>query len=357
MGVDVTALYRPDNGPLVRLTRRKRFSGRAIACIVEFRVRGGRPQASACLAVAAVAPVMRRFRGREHPPLMRWILRTTSVVGSALLVCAASSWAQPGLPTVTITFVGNAQSVGAMRSESIEGFGIPMICGFAQQGTPGCGLPEGEACCVRPVFEEIQGVTALLLAPATRGIVGGAPGKFSGWGGACAQPAQPCPFLPFDPAPRECLGGVDRRGELVSGISRGDPNAVFGCRLTLPSTGNVDVIMHWNKVTAAEENLPPLPDIVLPPPCTGLPVPMCSSPPRDSTAEPTPIQCGDPTFDGVVTEVDAQEALRASVGGLSCLLNICDVNGDGEITAADGLLIFRRAAGVSMEPLDACPVP
>lgn len=280
---------------------------------------------------------------------------------AVLLTLAASAFSPParaqGLPTITVTFVGNAQSVGAVSSQSIEGFGIPVTCGFAGQGAPGCGLPEGQACCVVPVFPAIQGATAVLQAQADRGIAGGAPGIFSGWGGACAQPAQPCPFDPFGPAPRECLGGLDRRGELLFGVSRTDPNAVFGCRLTLPSAGNLDVIMHWNKVTAAEENIPPLQDIVLPPACTGLPVPMCTSPPRDSTAQPTPVACGDPTFDDVVTEVDADEALRASVGGLSCLLNICDVNGDGGISAADGLLIFRHAAGVSMEPLDACPLP
>ncbi len=280
-----------------------------------------------------------------------WVMLT---LGGAMFLPPAQA---QELPTVTVTFVGNAQSVGAVDMEPVDGFGFPVVCGFFAQGAPGCGLPAGQACCVQPVLGADQGTTVLLRAQADRGILGGSPGIFGGWGGACAQPAQPCPFDPFGPAPRECLGGLDRRGELLSGVSRTDPNAVFGCRLTLPSTGNVDVILHWNKVTAAEEFLPPQPDIVLPPACTGLPVPMCTSPPRDSTAQPTPIQCGDPTFDGVVTEVDADEALRASVGGLSCLLNVCDVNGDGGITAADALKIFRRAAGVSMEPLDACPVP
>ena len=284
---------------------------------------------------------------------MRWILRTTSVVGSALLVCATSSWAQPGLPTVTVTFVGNAQSVGAVESGDVlvsleEGFVVgPVNCFSAFGGAPACGFPDGQACCVLPIPANTQGRGVTLLAPARRGIAGSAPGEFGGWGGACAQPARPCPVSPHL-APRKCLGGFDRRGELISGISRLDDFATFGCHLMLPSSGNVDVILHWNKFDDGPE---------LPPACTNIPAGMCSSPPRDSTAQPTPIQCGDPTLDGVVTEVDADEALRASVGGVSCLLSVCDVNGDGDITAADGLLIFRLAAGVPTEIPIACPAP
>ncbi len=290
--------------------------------------------------------------------MIRPILRTTAAVGSALLACAAAalpavSQAQPGLPTVTVIFVGNAQSVGAVESGDVlvsleEGFVPgPVHCFSAFGGAPACGFPEGQACCVLPIPPNTQGRGVELLATARRGIAGGAPGEFGGWGGACAQPAQPCPFPPGF-AGQKCLGGVDRRGDLISGVSRMDDFASFGCYLMLPTTGNVDVILHWNKFDDGP---------ILPPTCTNLPVSMCSSPPRNSTAQPTPVQCGDPTLDGVVTEVDADETLRASVGGLSCPLSVCDVNGDGGITAADGLLIFRRAAGALLEPLDACPVP
>lgn len=291
--------------------------------------------------------------------MSRPLLRVKSVFASAMLVCATASWAQPDLPTVTVIFVGNAQSVGSVESGDVlvsleEGFVPgPVHCFSAFGGAPACGFSEGQACCVLPIPANTQGRPVTLLAPARRGIAGGAPAEFGGWGGACAQAAQPCPVSP-DLAPRKCLGGVDRRGDLISGISRMDDFATFGCRLILPSTGNVDVLLHWNK---GQDSIPPLPEPVLPPTCTNLPASMCSSPPRDNTAQPTPIRCGDPTFDGVVTEVDAEEALRASVGGLSCLPNICDVDGGGDVTAADALLIFRRAAGVSMEPLDACPVP
>lgn len=288
------------------------------------------------------------------------LLRAPLLALAAGLLLAPTTGAQP-LPTVTVTFIGNAQTVGVLRSElaGFEDFGPPVSCGLTGQGAPGCGFPAGRACCVIEIPPQIQGRTAQLAAPARRGISGGSPGEFGAWGGACAQDPEPCPFPPAFPSPRRCLGGADLRGALLSGLSRTDEFATFGCELVLPSSGNVDVVLHWNKVTADEEFLPPQPDIVLPPTCgfyEGEATPTCLSPPRESTAVPPTDVCGDATADGAVTEADAGEALRASVGALSCLSGICDVNGDGRVTPADALLILRRAAE-GAPALELCPAP
>jgi hypothetical protein len=38
--------------------------------------------------------------------------------------------------------------------------------------------------------------------------------------------------------------------------------------------------------------------------------------------------------------------LRAAVGGTGCEPCICDVNGSGSLTAADSLIVLRKAVGI-----------
>jgi len=49
--------------------------------------------------------------------------------------------------------------------------------------------------------------------------------------------------------------------------------------------------------------------------------------------------CGDGDGDGVITTEDAVVALQAAIGLGVCDLCVCDVDGNGRITAADARLI------------------
>jgi hypothetical protein len=59
--------------------------------------------------------------------------------------------------------------------------------------------------------------------------------------------------------------------------------------------------------------------------------------------------CGNPfgTATDVVNTTDALFALRASVALEQCELCVCDVNGDGVVTASDVLLMLRKIVGLS----------
>ena len=61
----------------------------------------------------------------------------------------------------------------------------------------------------------------------------------------------------------------------------------------------------------------------------------------------TPGTCGDVDGDGVVTDIDAVQVLRAAaVLSSGCTLGVCDVDGDGAITDIDGVNVLRGAAGL-----------
>jgi hypothetical protein len=54
--------------------------------------------------------------------------------------------------------------------------------------------------------------------------------------------------------------------------------------------------------------------------------------------------CGDAICDGGEPKVsDALAVLKRALGSYSCLLRICDVNHDGEVSAVDALKVLRRA--------------
>jgi hypothetical protein len=54
--------------------------------------------------------------------------------------------------------------------------------------------------------------------------------------------------------------------------------------------------------------------------------------------------CGDALCDGGEPKVsDSLAVLKRAIGAYVCPLRICDVNHDGEVTAADGLKVLRRA--------------
>lgn len=73
--------------------------------------------------------------------------------------------------------------------------------------------------------------------------------------------------------------------------------------------------------------------------------------------------CGDADGDGMVTDTDGVNALRAAAQlSTLCTLDACDVNADGMLTDTDGVLILRIAASlpvaahcvpVSDDPVDA----
>ena len=65
--------------------------------------------------------------------------------------------------------------------------------------------------------------------------------------------------------------------------------------------------------------------------------------------------CGDPTGTGGVTVIDALFILKASVGLESCALSLCDVNGDGFITASDARRVLLDSIGINVPFL--CPAP
>lgn len=67
------------------------------------------------------------------------------------------------------------------------------------------------------------------------------------------------------------------------------------------------------------------------------------------------VQCGDTNDSGSVNIVDAQYILNASVGNVSCSLEICDITGNGVINSTDALRALMWSVGL---PIDFnCPVP
>jgi hypothetical protein len=66
--------------------------------------------------------------------------------------------------------------------------------------------------------------------------------------------------------------------------------------------------------------------------------------------------CGNPfgTDTDVLNSTDALFTLRASVDLQECALCVCDVTGDGDVTASDVLLMLRKVVGLS--DLFFCPV-
>jgi hypothetical protein len=70
--------------------------------------------------------------------------------------------------------------------------------------------------------------------------------------------------------------------------------------------------------------------------------------------------CGDPDGDGVVAMSDAHIIARQAVNlpsKCSADLAVCDLNGDGVITAVDVVRAMRLALGVDTANMDAqCPI-
>jgi uncharacterized repeat protein (TIGR03806 family) len=70
-----------------------------------------------------------------------------------------------------------------------------------------------------------------------------------------------------------------------------------------------------------------------------------------ATTLPPPV-CGDsvaPFDTGTVTTADALGILRSAVSMTSCAECVCDVNGDGHISATDALKVLRRSVGLGQE--------
>lgn len=55
--------------------------------------------------------------------------------------------------------------------------------------------------------------------------------------------------------------------------------------------------------------------------------------------------CGDPNGDGKVSAADALFTLRASVGQITCDLDVCDVDSNGRINVTDALKVLKSATG------------
>ncbi len=65
------------------------------------------------------------------------------------------------------------------------------------------------------------------------------------------------------------------------------------------------------------------------------------------------IVCGDASFDGRLTAVDALAALQAGVGSRYCAPSVCDTTGDGAVTASDASRTLHASIGIDVELL--CP--
>jgi hypothetical protein len=60
--------------------------------------------------------------------------------------------------------------------------------------------------------------------------------------------------------------------------------------------------------------------------------------------------CGDATNDGARTAADALVILRRAVGfDVACPSSVCDVDDDGAVRAGDALRVLRSAVGVETE--------
>ena len=66
-----------------------------------------------------------------------------------------------------------------------------------------------------------------------------------------------------------------------------------------------------------------------------------------------PPVCGDYNGDRKLTSLDALGALKAAVGVVPCILEVCDFNGDNKVSSVDALAILRAAVGIPSTPK--CP--
>jgi hypothetical protein len=71
------------------------------------------------------------------------------------------------------------------------------------------------------------------------------------------------------------------------------------------------------------------------------------------TVEVSSGVCGDVNGDGELSAADALGVLRAAVGLFVCPLEVCDFNGSASLTATDALAVLRAAVG--QPSLPACP--
>lgn len=71
--------------------------------------------------------------------------------------------------------------------------------------------------------------------------------------------------------------------------------------------------------------------------------------PSTTTTMPPGPGCGDPTDDGNLSAADALLVLRAAVGNDHCPICVCDIDATDEITAADALRLLRIAVGHELE--------
>jgi len=80
---------------------------------------------------------------------------------------------------------------------------------------------------------------------------------------------------------------------------------------------------------------------------TSVTIPASTLPSSSTTSTSTPFEpeCGDTSWDGRVTAVDALITLHAAVGSAQCELWVCDTNDDQAVTAADALAILKIAVG------------
>lgn len=80
---------------------------------------------------------------------------------------------------------------------------------------------------------------------------------------------------------------------------------------------------------------------------TSVTLPPSTLPSSSTTSTSTPFvpECGDTSWDGWITAVDALITLHASVGSAQCELWVCDTNDDQAVTAADALAILKIAVG------------
>jgi hypothetical protein len=72
-------------------------------------------------------------------------------------------------------------------------------------------------------------------------------------------------------------------------------------------------------------------------------------------ADCTLVACGDTNDDGELTAIDALFIEDAANGLATCEVEVCDVNGDLEVTTADAELVAAAAAGIDVDL--SCPAP
>ena len=88
---------------------------------------------------------------------------------------------------------------------------------------------------------------------------------------------------------------------------------------------------------------------------TSVTLPPSTFPSSSTTSTSTPFVpgCGDTSWDGRITAVDALITLHAAVGSAQCDLWVCDTNDDQAVTASDALAILKAAVGHTV--VLACP--